>query len=164
MRVQDVMTPHVRTIGAAETAETAYASMKALNVHHLVVRDEDAALVGVVSTHDLGAPLEDAFRREHRVADLMSAHVVTADPEMSIRQAANLMRGRSIGCLPVVQRGRTPRLVGILTTSDLLEVLGHGVDRPAHPERRVLTARAPRRSPRVKRDASRGRRRSISAR
>ena len=151
MRVQDVMTPHVRTISAAETAETAYASMKALNVHHLVVRDDEAALVGIVSSHDLGAAKEDGFRRNHRVAEVMSTSVVTADPEMSIRQAANLMRGRSIGCLPVVQPGRTPRLVGIITTSDLLEVLGHGVDRPTHPERRVLKARAPRTDPKIKR-------------
>jgi len=151
MRVQDVMTPDVRTIAARESAETAFATMKALNVRHLVVRDEDAALVGVVSSHDLGAPSQEGFRRNHRVADVMSSHVVTADPEMSIRQAANLMRGRSISCLPVVQPGRTPRLVGIVTTSDLLEILGHGVDRPTHPDRRVLKARAPRTEPRVKR-------------
>lgn len=153
MRVQDVMTPHVRTIGADQSAETAYTTMKALNVHHLVVRDEGAALVGVVSSHDLGAPAQEEFRRNRRVADVMSPHVVTADPEMPVRQAANLMRGRSINCLPVVQPGRTPRLVGIVTTSDLLEVLGHGVDRPTHPERRVLKARAPRTEPKVKRMA-----------
>jgi CBS domain-containing protein len=151
MRVQDVMTPDVRTIAAGETAETAFATMKALNVHHLVVRDADAALVGVVSSHDLGVPSQDEFRRNRRVADVMSSHVVTADPEMSIRQAANLMRGRSIGCLPVVQPGRTPRLVGIVTTSDLLEVLGHGFDRPTHPDRKVLKVRAPRTEPKVKR-------------
>ncbi|MGA7992772.1 MAG: CBS domain-containing protein [Thermoanaerobaculia bacterium] len=151
MRVQDVMTPHVRTIAADQSAETAYTTMKALNVHHLVVRNEGAALVGIVSSHDLGAPAEEEFRRNRRVADVMSPHVVTADPEMPVRQAANLMRGRSINCLPVVQPGRTPRLVGIVTTSDLLEVLGHGVDRPTHPERKVLKSRAPRTEPKIKR-------------
>ncbi len=151
MRVQDVMTPDVRTIGAAETAETAYASMKALGVHHLVVHDEDAALVGIVSSHDLGAPAQDDFRRTRRVSDVMTAHVVTADPAMPIRHAANLMRGRSIGCLPVVRQGRRPRLVGIVTTSDLLEVLGRGIDRPSRPDRQILKARAPRTEPKVKR-------------
>ncbi len=151
MRVQDVMTPHVRTIGVGEGADVAYASMKALNVHHLVVRDDDATLVGVVSAHDLGAPAQDDFRRTRTVADVMSPHVVTAEPGMPLRNAANLMRGRSIGCLPVVRPGRVPRLVGIVTTSDLLEVLGHGVDRPSRPERRILKARAPRLAPRVKR-------------
>ncbi len=151
MRVQDVMTPHVRTIEADQSVETAFTTMKALNVHHLVVRDDGAALVGIVSSHDLGAPSQDEFRRNRRVADVMSPHVVTAEPGMPIRQAANLMRGRSIGCLPVVQPGRHPRLVGIVTTSDLLQLLGRGVDRPAHPERRVLKARAPRAAPKVKR-------------
>jgi CBS domain-containing protein len=151
MRVQDVMTPDVRTIGADQSAETAFTTMKALNVHHLVVRDEGAALVGVVSSHDLGASSQDEFRRNRRVADVMSPRVVTADPEMSVRQAANLMRGRSINCLPVVQPGRRPRLVGIVTTSDLLEVLGQGVDRPTQPSRRILKGRAPRTEPRVKR-------------
>ncbi len=151
MRVQDVMTPHVRTIGAGESAETAYASMKALNVHHLVVRDEEASLVGVVSSHDLGTPAEDDFRRSRKVADVMTSHVITAEPGMPVRQAANLMRGRSIGCLPVVQPGRTPRLVGIVTTSDLLEALGRGIDRPTRPERQVLRTRAPRTAPKVKR-------------
>jgi CBS domain-containing membrane protein len=151
MRVQDVMTPHVRTIAADQSAEAAYTTMKALNVHHLVVRDEGAALVGVVSSHDLGAPSQEEFRRNRRVADVMSPHVVTADPEMPVRQAANLMRGRSINCLPVVQPGRTPRLVGIVTTADLLEVLGHGVDRPTHPTRKVLKSRAPRTEPKIKR-------------
>ncbi|HVO50341.1 MAG TPA: CBS domain-containing protein [Thermoanaerobaculia bacterium] len=151
MRVQDVMTQDVRTISAADTAEAAYATMKALNVHHLVVHDGDASLVGVVSMHDLGAPAQDGFRRTHRVADVMSTQVVTAEPDMTIRQAANLMRGRSIGCLPVVQRGRTSRLVGILTRFDLLGVIGQGVDGPVHPDRRALKARAPRTEPRVKR-------------
>ena len=151
MRVQDVMTPHVRTIEADQSAETAFTTMKALNVHHLVVRDDGAALVGVVSSHDLGAPSQDEFRRNRRVADVMSPHVVTAEPGTPIRQAANLMRGRSIGCLPVVRPGRTPRLVGIVTTSDLLRLLGRGVDRPTHPERSTLKTRAPRTAPKVKR-------------
>jgi CBS domain-containing protein len=151
MRVQDVMTPDVRTISAAETAEAAFTSMKALNIHHLVVHDGDAALVGVVSMHDLGAPTQDGFRRNHRVADVMSTQVVTADPEMTIRQAANLMRGRSIGCLPVVQRGRTPRIVGILTRFDLLGVIGKAVDGPVRAEGKILGARVPRTEPRTKR-------------
>jgi CBS domain-containing protein len=52
------------------------------------------------------------------------------------------MRGLSIGCVPVVDRGR---LVGILTLSDLLQLLGGGIDRPAKPTRRVATHRVPHR-------------------
>jgi CBS domain-containing protein len=44
--------------------------------------------------------------------------------------------------VPVVDRGR---LVGILTVSDLLELLGRGGDRPARPERHGLHHRVPHR-------------------
>ena len=75
----------------------------------------------------------------------MTTSVVAVDRNTTVRRAANLMRGRTIGCLPVVERGR---LVGILTVSDLLELLGRGVDRPASPTRRVLHHRAPHRKQR----------------
>ena len=56
----------------------------------------------------------------------MTTPVVTATPTMTVRQAANLMRGRSIGCLVVVRAGRP---IGIVTVSDLLELMGRGFDR-----------------------------------
>jgi len=62
---------------------------------------------------------------------------------MTLRQAANLLRGRTIGCLPVVEGGE---LVGILTTTDLLELIGRGAEKPvAKGKRWVLKGRGPRR-------------------
>jgi CBS domain-containing protein len=62
-----------------------------------------------------------------RVEDVMFRHVVTGTPDLTIREAANLLRGRTIGALPIFQSGR---LVGLVTISDLLEVLGRGAERP----------------------------------
>jgi predicted transcriptional regulator len=42
---------------------------------------------------------------------------------MTVRQAATLMRGWSIGCLPVVDG---QGLVGIVTVSDLLGLIARG--------------------------------------
>jgi acetoin utilization protein AcuB len=56
----------------------------------------------------------------------MTGRVVTVPPTTTVRQAANLMRGRSIGCLVVTD---PTRIVGIVTVSDLLELLGQGADR-----------------------------------
>ena len=53
----------------------------------------------------------------------MSEQVVTALPTTSVRQAANLLRARTIGCLPILDDGK---LVGIVTLTDLLEMLGRG--------------------------------------
>jgi len=150
MRVQDVMTRHVETIDRQENAQVAYDSMKLKGIRHLVVKS-DSELVGVLSQRDLGVPDQYDYREKHRVAELMTTHVVTASPDMSLKQAANLMRGRTIGCLPVVEEGRPARLVGIVTVSDLLDLLGRGVDRPAQGKRATLKARAPRVDSKAKR-------------
>jgi len=56
----------------------------------------------------------------------MTGDVAAATPQMTERQAANLLRGRSIGCLPVLDDGK---LVGIVTITDLLEILGEVIRR-----------------------------------
>ena len=150
MRVQDVMTRHVETIDRQENAQVAFDSMKLKGIRHLVVKS-DSELVGVLSQRDLGVPDQYDFREKRRVAELMTTQVVTASPDMSVRQAANLMRGRTIGCLPVVAKGHRSRLVGIVTVSDLLELLGRGVDRPAPGRRVTLKARGPRVDSKAKR-------------
>ena len=58
----------------------------------------------------------------------MTAPAVTVEPTTTVRQAANLMRGRSIGRLVFAESGRA---IGIVTVSDLLELVGRGLDRAA---------------------------------
>jgi CBS domain-containing protein len=74
------------------------------------------------------------------VADLMSDDVVSVEDTDTVRDAANLMRGRGFRCLPVMRKGR---LVGIVTISDLLVLLGRGIDRPSPSGRRNLHHRGP---------------------
>jgi acetoin utilization protein AcuB len=140
MRVQDVMTKNVRTIEPTAPAEKAWNQMRLHRIHHLVVTGA-SGLVGVLSDRDAGGRRGAAVRTNHTVADLMTGPVVTADPTMTVRQAANVMRGRSVGCLVVVKSGRA---VGIVTVSDLLELVGRGLDRGAATSRRwTLKHRAP---------------------
>ena len=134
LRVKDIMKPRVETIDEDETAETAYNRMKLARIHHLVVTG-DGGIVGVLSERDLGGRDRELLRRTHRVANVMTPYAVKARPEMAVRQAAMLMRGWTIGCLPVVDRGK---LVGIVTVSDLLDLVARGADvepRPAPPRR-----------------------------
>jgi acetoin utilization protein AcuB len=125
--------------------------MKTGGVHHLLVQ-KDREIVGVVSERDLGGTKLAA--RNGVVADVMTENVVTASPEATIRQAANLLRGRSIGCLPIVEEGRA---VGIVTTTDLLELLGRGVEKPIRRSTRwTLRDRGARRAGPGERHARRG--------
>jgi CBS domain-containing protein len=76
----------------------------------------------------------------------MTVPAVTIAPTATVKRAANVMRGRSIGCLVVSDRGRA---VGIVTVSDLLELIGRGLDRGAATvERRLLNFPAPHRKAR----------------
>jgi len=140
MRIQDVMKRPVKSIEAGEPVSTAMETMRRNRVHHLVVT-RAGALTGVVSDGDVRALESSAGRR---VEDVMSAPAISATPEMTLRKAANLLRGRSIGCLPVLEDGR---IVGIVTTSDLLERIGRGSERPiTRGKRWILKDRGPRRN------------------
>jgi acetoin utilization protein AcuB len=142
MRVQDIMTTGVQTVSPTTAAETAWELMRTKGFHHLVVT-RGSEIVGVLSDRDAGGRGGAAVRANRTVADLMTERVVTADPAMTMRRAANLMRGRSIGCLVVADSGR---VVGIVTVADVLELLGRGVERPVvRGQRWTLTHRPPRR-------------------
>ena len=133
MQIKDIMTSVVIGVGSNLDAEAAWHEMRTARVHHLVVID-DGRIAGVLSALDLGGEHGASVRAGKRVVDLMTPYALVAAPEMRVRDAANLMRGNSLGCLPVVD-GKT--LVGIVTVSDLLELVGRGTThRPVDESRR----------------------------
>ncbi len=141
MRLADIMETSVETTTPETSAEQAYTRMRLHGCHHLVVV-RDGAVLGVLSDRDLGSRRGAAVRAGQTVGELMASPVASATPSTTTRKAANLMRGRSIGCLPVMD-GR--RLVGIVTVSDLLDALGGHVERPtATAKRWVMKGRGPR--------------------
>jgi acetoin utilization protein AcuB len=141
MRLFEVMTQKVETVAPATPAADAWELMHRRRIRHLVVT-RGGDILGVVSDRDLGGRAGARVRQGKNVAELMTPHAVTMGLEDTVRRAANLMRGRSIGCVPIAA-GK--RLVGIVTTSDLLTLLGRGVERPAQSVRRGLSYRAPHR-------------------
>ena len=124
MQLLELMTKRVQTVPPSMAASDAWTLMRQKRIHHLAVLD-GSMLVGVISGHDLGS--ENAGVREGRtVAELMHRAVVTLPPTASTQKAANVMRGRTIGSVIVVEEGR---VVGIVTVSDLLEAVGRGGER-----------------------------------
>lgn len=55
-----------------------------------------------------------------RLRDIMTAPVVTFDPDVSIRQAAEVLAAEGVGGAPVMVHGR---LLGMVSASDLLEFM-----------------------------------------
>jgi acetoin utilization protein AcuB len=126
MRLSEIMERRVETVGPELPADDAWNIMRLQRIRHLVVV-RGGHVMGVLSDRDLGGTKGSAVRLKHTVEELMTGHVVAATPRTTVREAANLMRGRTIGCLPVLDRGR---LAGIVTVSDLLELIGRGTERP----------------------------------
>ncbi|HEY3348852.1 MAG TPA: CBS domain-containing protein [Thermoanaerobaculia bacterium] len=138
MKVRDIMSTKVQTIDMNEKAESAWNLMKWKRIHHVVVTDGPGQVVGVVSARDLGGQDREEARKVRPVAAMMTAYAVKAVPGMPVRQAANVMRGWNIGCLPVVDDGK---LVGIVTVSDLLRIVAEGVDKAAAAPKKAARAR-----------------------
>lgn len=126
MKLQDIMTTNVETIAPTVSAEDAWQAMRSRRIHHLLVL-HGGELIGVLSDRDLGGPNGASFRTGRRVNELMSTNVVTASSDATVKEAANLLRGRSIGCLPIRDEDN---FYGVITVSDLLELIGRGAEKP----------------------------------
>ena len=147
MRVRDVMRKQVRTIKPDEPASNAREMFRRYDIHHLVVVDRKN-VIGLIADRDLidigpETPIQRAMARKP----------VTIAPNETVRKAAALMTGHVIGSLPVVDDGK---LVGIVTTFDLVALLAKGATHPApHGERPVQSNRGPRKRPGTGRDQRR---------
>lgn len=133
MRIQDMMSKQVIRVAPATSIAEARERLRTDEISHLVVMD-GKRLAGVISEKDLHGAGDDK-----PVAAVMSRRIVTIEPTATVRRAAGILRGRGIGCLPVLDDGA---LVGILTTSDILTALAKGEIHAAPPrERTILRSR-----------------------
>ena len=130
LRVADVMTREVRTLGPNDQLALADELMKQGRFRHVVVV-EDGRVVGVLSQRDIfhgalawslgqGRRAHEQLLATTSVKDVMASHVVTVDPNAPLAEAAALLCERKIGCLPVVAGDE---LVGILTEGDFLALV-----------------------------------------
>jgi acetoin utilization protein AcuB len=130
MRVKDLMSRQVVTIGASDSCLEAVARMHGARVRHLPVVNDEGLLVGIVTDRDLrhhlfspqvykdlGAISMDILLKAVPVAEIMSTDVISVAPDDDLVDAARCMLEEKVGSLPVVEGGRT---VGIITETDLL--------------------------------------------
>src|SRR5512147_2022228 len=96
MRVKDIMTSRVETVDQEEIAEAAYNLMRLRKIHHLVVTG-GGEIVGILSERDLGDRDRETQRQRKSVESFMTPYAVKERPDMTVKEAANLMRGWTIG-------------------------------------------------------------------
>lgn len=124
MTVSEVMSADVQCVLPSMPVADAKDLMRRKGIHHLVVKN-GPKLLGVVSARDLNQRVAAATSRR-TVADAMTRHVLSVAGDTTLGRASYQMRGHAVGCLVVLERGR---VAGIVTTSDLLGLLGNGAER-----------------------------------
>jgi acetoin utilization protein AcuB len=121
LTVGDRMTPTPNLIEAEQTLNAAHALMHTHGIRHLPVVNREG-LVGILSIGDLhyAETLRSVDRAETRVEDVMSTDIYAVPPGTALRDVANAMAARKIGCAVVVEESR---VVGMFTTVDALDTL-----------------------------------------
>jgi len=133
MYVKAHMSKKLVTISPKETISIALELMKIHKIHRLPVVIE-GVLVGLITEGMISkympsnATSLDIFELNYllsktKVDDIMVTRVITAEPEMLLEKAADIMVRKDIGCLPVVDERK--RVLGMLTTNDVLYSFAH---------------------------------------
>ncbi|WP_233804572.1 CBS domain-containing protein [Paraburkholderia sp. HP33-1] len=129
MKVEDIMTKRLVTVGFDDTLETVKEIFNGAGFHHLLVV-EGRELQGVVSDRDLLralSPFIDSVVETHRdvstlskrVHQIMSRKPITLPPDADIAEAIQLFLSHPISCIPIVDSAFKP--VGIVSWRDILK-------------------------------------------
>ena len=118
MKVKDIMTKGVISIGADETAEVAARTLTQYNIGALPVCDSSGKLCGVVTDRDLviRCMASGKLPANTKVREIMTGQVTSVKPDMDTGVAAHLMGRQQIRRLPVTENGR---LCGMVSLGDL---------------------------------------------
>ena len=107
------------TVQADSSYQRALRLMDEHRLHHLPVINDAGLLVGIVTERDLLLSTAHYGTADVEVAEIMHKGALTASPEMTIAQAAQLMLQKRIGGLPVVDAQQ--QVIGVITETDLLK-------------------------------------------
>jgi CBS domain-containing protein len=115
-QLRDIMTTQVAAVSPHDNVYEAASLMKQHNVGMIPVV-ENGQLRGVITDRDLVIRgIADRKPNSQQVTEVMTEAPVTARPDMTVDEAAQLMARYQIRRLPVVENGR---LVGVVSIGDL---------------------------------------------
>ena len=115
MNIRDVMTTNPRTVSPNEPIQNAARIMRDEDTGAVPVVD-NGRTVGILTDRDIVVRAVAEGQLNRSVRDIVTDSVITASPDMSTREATELMSEHQIRRLPVVENDR---LVGIVSIGDL---------------------------------------------
>jgi CBS domain-containing protein len=114
-----------------DTMETAATLLATNHIGAMPVRDANGRIVGMFSERDIIRAFSQRGKEVQRmlVGDLMSKTLIVCAPEDTMVTARRLMKANRIRHLLVMEGGH---LVGLLSVSDVLEVILQDTDMEVH--------------------------------
>jgi len=114
-----------------DTMETAATLLATNHIGAMPVRDANGRIVGMFSERDIIRAFSQRGKEVQRllVGDLMSRTLIVCAPEDTMVTARRLMKANRIRHLLVMEGGH---LVGLLSVSDVLEVILQDTDMEVH--------------------------------
>jgi len=116
MKIRDVMTPNPRTVSPDDTVQAAARIMQTEDTGAVPVVTEGRVLAVVTDRDIVVRVVAEGGSFSSPVRTIASRDVVCATPDMSTREASDLMSEHQVRRLPVVENDR---LVGIVSIGDL---------------------------------------------
>ena len=120
--ISSIMEEDVITLTEDASIEDAIKKMVYGNVSGFPIINDDNEVIGIVSERDFVSLVANIVTGK-RVSDCMSRDVVTVKPDSTVEVVAKVMISNDFRRVPIVHEGV---MVGLVTTSDIVNYLGGG--------------------------------------
>ena len=123
--VNQVMSKNILTAEKSTSLQDAAQEMKRLGVGCVIVTKESKP-IGIITERDFVTKVAaDGRPLFTEISEVMSAPLITIEPEETIWEASEIMKEKLIHKLPVIDDGR---ILGVITTSDIVRISSVGSD------------------------------------
>jgi signal-transduction protein with cAMP-binding, CBS, and nucleotidyltransferase domain len=123
--VKDVMISKVSTLDSSSMIKDAAKIMDSKDIGCIIITQEEIP-VGILTERDFVRRIASKEKPlTSPLSEVMSSPLISIDPDETVWEAAEEMKVNNIHKLPVLQDNK---VIGIITTSDLVEICSIGSD------------------------------------
>lgn len=130
LHVKDMMTSELFSLKTTDTLRTARSMMSLARIRHIPIVNQQGEFIGLLTHRDIlqasisrfaevDKTVQDEIDAGIPIAEIMRTDVAAVEPDVTVRDAAEILLNHKYGCLPVVENRK---LVGIVTEADFLKL------------------------------------------